>query len=1213
MSLRKFRADVSAAHQKAASGAIACIASIANGESDGEVVLTYRLRALGGDVRIQALAQDPSEYPDGNMFMLFNIDDNPSTLVENTIKAVQDYLFGMTVYEMATELSKHLQAAQNQAAGRTDGAEKVAENETDDGGDDDNDDDAGDDDDFDEYASDNEIFGLPSSAPRPSAYVASAHDRKQTLQRIKRDLRQVRQAGYRVGILNNLAHSGDQGIVCISIRISKLALSEEAMEAWDVKETDYIVLLIRFDGPYQPLERVIELAATHTRVSFRIGKCSSYKPSLNQALAAFAEVNRQDTSDATAAQSGDSNPDHDEFQKLFVSNSLDELLNTKFVSLLKYRELGSCSWENANELLLKNQGCTSETRSIVLSDQSDGAEDDDSTQEPHPILVFDHLTKSNPSDQRSFPLVAMQFAMRYFVRCTEFCLRCHRRLEKGFEALRPYVCSDPLCLFQYMAMGFGPSIEHEILTQPKVVDLLVNLCYAAIQPRRVVHHANNTWSEKLPIRTLPVGLRLEVPDLSTSGTPLHASLDRNNNKLFMVGEGKMDDRLLPNRWIAFRRHGQPENINHAIIVEIDNCKKSLGFEIIATSGINWVQGVSQDRTYDSLPTSTSTSLTSGTPIAGKFPTGDTEVFLYDTDFDSLLEREKGAAMRHILDTLPSIDNIRVYLVDHPHTSLRSMGHISPAAAALLQWIVSSNRSCIFQIDDDLERETSGRPPLGRRSRDHKHERIQGMDGWVQFRFAQGSPDKEIRFNRALQEVAARKKTITANPTIFAWHGSAIGNWHSIVRTGLDYTEILSGRAYGNGVYFSPQSSTSIGYAQVSCLGWPQSGLKIGACMSLNEIIYAPDEWVSVKPHFVVAQDDWHQCRYLFVKPERAADAFVPPAPVKSASAKTAGTGFHEHPDDFKIWNDAGQPLKIPLTAIPFRYVDPDANAQWIPTKRAAVRLEDDSGDEDPEDIKFLFSDDEGDAPTTPPHKKAHSRSSSVDVAAIAQDVAERPPTPASMEKSLTDFQPGALDLTKLPRLAPPSFANDFATKALGRELSKMQAVQAKTPLHELGWYMDFDQANNLFQWIVEFHSFDPSLPLAKDMKQMGITSIVLEVRFGKDYPMSPPFVRVIRPRFLPFMNGGGGHVTAGGAMCMELLTNSGWSPANSMESVLLQVRMALCNLEPKPARLESASSLQKGSNFHDYQVGEALEAYIRAARTHGWKVPEDLQTTALGV
>ncbi|KXJ96618.1 ubiquitin-conjugating enzyme/RWD-like protein [Microdochium bolleyi] len=109
------------------------------------------------------------------------------------------------------------------------------------------------------------------------------------------------------------------------------------------------------------------------------------------------------------------------------------------------------------------------------------------------------------------------------------------------------------------------------------------------------------------------------------------------------------------------------------------------------------------------------------------------------------------------------------------------------------------------------------------------------------------------------------------------------------------------------------------------------------------------------------------------------------------------------------------------------------------------------------------------------------------------------------------------------------------------------------------------------------------------------------MRFGRNYPHSPPFVRVVRPRFLPFMNGGGGHITAGGAMCMELLTNTGWSPVSSLESVLLQVRLAICSMDPKPARLESTSS---GSR-HDYGVGEAFEAYKRAAAAHGWEVPSD--------
>lgn len=211
-------------------------------------------------------------------------------------------------------------------------------------------------------------------------------------------------------------------------------------------------------------------------------------------------------------------------------------------------------------------------------------------------------------------------------------------------------------------------------------------------------------------------------------------------------------------------------------------------------------------------------------------------------------------------------------------------------------------------------------------------------------------------------------------------------------------------------------------------------------------------------------------------------------------------------------------------------------------------------------------------------------------------------------KSQTDFVPGSLDQSTLPMLDPPSYATPSATMRLNRELKTILKIQESTPLHELGWYINAELVSNVYQWIVELHSFESTLPLAKDMKAAGSTSVVLEIRFGKDYPMSPPFVRVIRPRFLPFMNGGGGHVTGGGAMCMELLTNDGWSAVSSIESVLLQVRMAIMNLEPKPARLESKS---KGMQ-RDYGTAEAMDAFIRACRAHGWTVPQDFQDFAGG-
>lgn len=90
----------------------------------------------------------------------------------------------------------------------------------------------------------------------------------------------------------------------------------------------------------------------------------------------------------------------------------------------------------------------------------------------------------------------------------------------------------------------------------------------------------------------------------------------------------------------------------------------------------------------------------------------------------------------------------------------------------------------------------------------------------------------------------------------------------------------------------------------------------------------------------------------------------------------------------------------------------------------------------------------------------------------------------------------------------------------------------------------------------------------------------------------------------------------------DLLTTSGWTAVASIESVLLQIRMAMMSCEPRPARLEgtpsdyigggegkgqvTAKMLPGQSHQREYGVGEAVEAFIRACRTHGWEVPKDL-------
>ena len=68
-------------------------------------------------------------------------------------------------------------------------------------------------------------------------------------------------------------------------------------------------------------------------------------------------------------------------------------------------------------------------------------------------------------------------------------------------------------------------------------------------------------------------------------------------------------------------------------------------------------------------------------------------------------------------------------------------------------------------------------------------------------------------------------------------------------------------------------------------------------------------------------------------------------------------------------------------------------------------------------------------------------------------------------------------------MPPPSDASPMATVTLSKELKGMLREQESArSIEELGWYMPPEFiGDNLFQWIVELHSFDPDLPIAKDM------------------------------------------------------------------------------------------------------------------------------------
>jgi len=135
--------------------------------------------------------------------------------------------------------------------------------------------------------------------------------------------------------------------------------------------------------------------------------------------------------------------------------------------------------------------------------------------------------------------------------------------------------------------------------------------------------------------------------------------------------------------------------------------------------------------------------------------------------------------------------------------------------------------------------------------------------------------------------------------------------------------------------------------------------------------------------------------------------------------------------------------------------------------------------------------------------------------------------------------------------------------------------------------------DSIYTWEIKIDvlKYELSKELKEDFirrqKENKDALLVYEIIFNENYPFHPPFIRVVRPRFMYQT----GHVTVGGSICMESLTPTGWSSARSIESFMVEI---LSLLNGGGGRLD-----QKMGN-QDYSINEAKEAFNRVAKQHGW-------------
>jgi len=176
-----------------------------------------------------------------------------------------------------------------------------------------------------------------------------------------------------------------------------------------------------------------------------------------------------------------------------------------------------------------------------------------------------------------------------------------------------------------------------------------------------------------------------------------------------------------------------------------------------------------------------------------------------------------------------------------------------------------------------------------------------------------------------------------------------------------------------------------------------------------------------------------------------------------------------------------------------------------------------------------------------------------------------------------------------PRKSPTGntiFKTNASGKATERLMSELKHIMAADP--DKNGYSAEPIDDDLYTWEIRLFNFDSETPLAADMKRCQVEEVLLHAIFPKNYPFTPPYIRVISPRFAFHT----GHITVGGSICFELLTLSFWTPETTLEAVIICIRTQI---------IEGNGRLDHNWNI-PYTEEEAKAAYVRVARQHGWEV-----------
>lgn len=131
----------------------------------------------------------------------------------------------------------------------------------------------------------------------------------------------------------------------------------------------------------------------------------------------------------------------------------------------------------------------------------------------------------------------------------------------------------------------------------------------------------------------------------------------------------------------------------------------------------------------------------------------------------------------------------------------------------------------------------------------------------------------------------------------------------------------------------------------------------------------------------------------------------------------------------------------------------------------------------------------------------------------------------------------------------------------------------------------FEEIEPLNRWNVFLSNFNKDTIISSELQKYKYEEVVMELSLSEHYPFTPPFVRIISPRFKGYT----GFITTGGSLCVDILTINGWVPSFNIISLMNQLKVFI-----------RGGIIHPTKHMIPYTLKEAQNHYNRTTKIHKW-------------